>query len=165
MVDAWLFPCPVLAHRVLFSCWGPSSSACGGTPVGWFCPLPSSVWQLVVSPLAFLEEQRRRFIGGAGLAVEVCVFLLQSSTVCPPLLSDACPSHSVVGSALVEVFRFFLRKGVVGPVVLSRLFCLMLAVPRRQMGGVRFFSFLLGPVVGSVVLSVGVAQAFSSLFT
>ena len=97
------------------------------------------MWRLV-SPLAFLEGQRCGSVGGAGFAVVACVFSSQSSAVCPPLLGDACLSQSVVGSALMEVFGFFLRKGAVRPVS-SSVFFFSPAVwssPRRQFSGVCF---------------------------
>ena len=79
-------------------------------------------------------------MGGAGLAIETCVFVSLSSAGCPPLLRDACPSRCVVCSALVGVFRFFPRKGAVGPVSFSPgFFAAGWLSPRRQIGGVRFF--------------------------
>ena len=99
-------------------------------------------------------------MGGVGFAVVACVFFSQSSAVVLHF-SGGCPSQSVVGSALVEVFRFLLRKGAVRPVSSSPgFFAAVWSSPRHQIGGVRFFFFLLEPFVGSVVLSVGVAQAF-----
>ena len=40
---AWLFPVWSGLMGFCFSVWGPSLSACGGTPVGWFCSLPSDM--------------------------------------------------------------------------------------------------------------------------
>ena len=133
MAVAWLFPARSGLMGFCFSCWGPSSSACGGTPVGWFCPLPSGVWRLVVSPLVFLEGQWCGSVGGAGFAVVACVFFRNPPLFVLHFSGDACPSQSVVGSAVVKVFRFLIRKGAVRPVSSSPgYFCRSLVFPKAS---------------------------------
>ena len=133
MAVAWLFPARSGLMGFCFSVWSPSSSACGGTPVGWFyvaaCCLSFDV--LGGSLVRF-----RGWFCGHG----VC-FLFAVLRCCPPLLRDACPSQSVVGSALVEVFGFLLPEGAVRPVSSSPgFFAAVWSSPRHQLCGVRFSS-------------------------
>ena len=66
----------------------------------------------------------------------------------------------------MEVFGFLLRKGAMRPVSSSRLFCHSLVFAKASdWWSSLFFFFLLEPFVESIILSVGVAQAFFFFFS
>ena len=79
-------------------------------------------------------------VGGVGFTVGVC-FLFAVLRCCPPLLRDACPSQSVVGSTTGGGVWVSSPQGAVSPVSSSPgFFAAVWSSPRRQICGVRFSS-------------------------
>ena len=141
-----------------FSVWGPSSSSCGGTLLVGSVPCPA-----MYSGLLSLLWRSWRVVGEVPWVVLVLQswrafsfrsLLLLSST------SQGCMPFPVCRGECSGGVRVSSPQCVVRPVSSSPgFFATVWSSPRRQIGGVPFF-FLLVPFVGSVVLSVGVAQAF-----